>query len=262
MGERLSERVVLPLIIDPDAIFWNIYVEITNLDDFWKINKIITDAGLNVVDIHFTRLVAKGGVFILVNATNSKLSLDALYEDLKCLEGVKDIEVVEIPIKGYGFHWLLYPPQLGPFHIVILIDRIFSTLVNEIKNIWGTAGDLALYRIGETVGMDIYKTAKSAYRKNGKDLVSIILMISRLMGWMESAELLEFDGDKGLAKIRIYDNVECRYVKRDIPNSQFIRGIIYAIFNQIFNRPIEVSEKKCLAMGDDYCEYIVSVKKG
>lgn len=176
------------------------------------------------------------------------------------VDGTLGIRIKEIPIKGYGFHWLLYPLYVGPYRVIIMRDKLFSTLVNIIKDRWGTAGDVTLYRIGETVGEDIYNTAKETYKKNGKDLILTILIIGRLMGWFENTELLEYDKDKQRAKIRLYDNFECRYVNSKTPNSQFLRGTFLGIFKNIFGNEIKITETNCISLGDNYCQFVIKPK--
>ncbi len=252
------EKEILPLIYRPGHIFWDLHITFKGLDAFFRCYNILTKAGLEILDIHLSRSIEEGKIVFLVDATKSKVSIEMLYEEIKNVFGVADVFIKDIPTKGFGYH-LIHPYQLGPHKVVILTDLLLSTLVNSIKDQWGSAGEFALYRIGESVGNEIYSTLHSIYNVEGKDLVTIILMMHEVMGWTERTELLEYNTDEK-ARVRIYNNIECKHVKRNKPNSQFIRGILAGIFKQIFSKDIEVEETHCLSKGDKYCQFIIRCK--
>jgi len=57
--------------------------------------------------------------------------------------------------------------------------------------------------------------------------------------------------------LRLYDSFECEAFRcSDRPASQFIRGHISGLISALLNSNIRVIETKCIAKGDDFCEFI------
>ena len=251
--------MLLPLVYRPGHIFCDIHVKIEDVDALKRFIDVIRDCKIEIVDVHLTRLLEKGDAFILIDITKSKLSLDEIYEKLRAVGGLGDIKIQEVPLKGYGFHVLLYPPQIGPFSVTITINSFLSTLLNAIKDKWGSAGEVAVYRIGETVGEEIYRIIGSTYKAIGREFINIINIIFRLMGWMEKLEISEYSDENVI--IKVYDSIECRYVESEKSNSQFFRGILLGIFKQLLKNDVKVVEDKCIAKGDKYCQFKITVRK-
>jgi len=257
--KEMSERMLLPLVYRPGHVFYDIHVRIEDVDTLKRLIDVIRDCGMEIVDVHLTRLLEKGDAFILIDITKSRLSLNELHEKLRAVSGLGDIEIREVPLKGYGFHVLLYPPQIGPFGVAMMINSFLSTLLNAIKNKWGSAGEVTLYRMGEMVGEDIYRIIRGTYKAVGREFINIMNIIFRLMGWIEKLEILEYKDENVV--IKVYDGIECRYIKSENPNSQFFRGVLLGIFKQLLKNDVKVVEDKCIARGDEYCQFKITVRK-
>ena len=59
--------------------------------------------------------------------------------------------------------------------------------------------------------------------------------------------------------IRLYGNFECTPFKgkRDRPMSHLIRGGLAGVFREAYGREFMVREVKCIAKGDEYCEFVI-----
>ena len=251
--------MLLPLVYRPGHVFCDIHVRIENVDALKRFIDIIRDCKIEIVDVHLTRLLEKGDAFILIDITKSGLSLDEIYGKLRAVGGLGNIEIQEVPLKGYGFHILLYPPQIGPFGVTITINSFLSTLLNAIKGKWGSAGEVAVYRIGETVGEEMYRIIRSTYKAVGREFINIMNIILRLMGWVEKLEVSEYSNESVI--IKVYENIECMYVESEKSNSQFFRGILLGLFKQLLKNDVEVIEDRCIAKGDEYCQFKITVRK-
>ncbi len=252
----MSEALILPLTIrSRDSKFWDISIYFTNLDALKRCVKTMLEKDLEIIDMHLTRSYDRGGAYILVDASYSKVDVNLLNELIRDVDGIQEINIAEIPVKGVGVHYLLYPMQLGPFRVTLIPDKIFSTLINEIKEKWGSAGEYSLYEIGRLVGESLYKTTTSVFRTSGMELLEIISLLFRTFGWASKTHIIEYDLEKGIITTRIYDNIECRYIKTNKPNSQFIRGVITGIIGKMLKRKTQTIEEKCIAKGDPYCQF-------
>ncbi len=253
------EKEILPLIYRPGHTFWSLHIAFKGMGSFFRLYSFLSKAELEVIDTHLSKHIEKGEVSFVVDATKSRVSINMLKEKLKAISGVVDVFAEEISIEGFGYH-LIYPYKIGSHNIVISIDLLVSALLNSIKEEWGSAGEFAIFRIGKSVGKKIHDIIKSIYKVEGKQLLTIILMMHEISGWAKKIELLEY-GEEGCIKIRIYENVECLHVNKNAPNCHFMRGVLTGICNRLFNKETEVLETKCLAKGDEYCQFEVKCKK-
>ncbi|MEM2084229.1 MAG: 4-vinyl reductase, partial [Nitrososphaerota archaeon] len=71
-------------------------------------------------------------------------------------------------------------------------------------------------------------------------------------------ELEEFNEEKCVAKIKVYELFECIPFKglRKEAGSYFFKGYLTGILKNLFNKEIEIIEEKCVAKGDAYCLFI------
>jgi len=57
---------------------------------------------------------------------------------------------------------------------------------------------------------------------------------------------------------RIYNCPECRGIKSNKPCCYFLSGFTEGIIRRLFNLSVTVIETKCIATGDDFCEFKVT----
>ena len=59
--------------------------------------------------------------------------------------------------------------------------------------------------------------------------------------------------------MRLHGNFECTPFigKKDRPVSHLIRGGLAGVFKEAYGRDFRVREVKCIAKGDEYCEFII-----
>lgn len=60
--------------------------------------------------------------------------------------------------------------------------------------------------------------------------------------------------------IRLEHSLEAdSYGPSDIPVCYLTRGIIKAVAEKIIKKPVKVQERKCVSMGDEYCEFAIII---
>ena len=71
--------------------------------------------------------------------------------------------------------------------------------------------------------------------------------------------ILECDEENLRFVIRLHRNFECAPFKgkRDRPTSHLIRGALAGVFKEAYGREFKVREVKCIAKGDEYCEFVI-----
>jgi len=58
--------------------------------------------------------------------------------------------------------------------------------------------------------------------------------------------------------VRIADSIECQGKHTHKPNSQWIRGHLMGGATAALDVQMQCEERKCIAMGDPYCEFELS----
>ncbi|MCS7365815.1 MAG: 4-vinyl reductase, partial [archaeon GB-1867-035] len=83
--------------------------------------------------------------------------------------------------------------------------------------------------------------------------------IGQAYGWA-IFEVKEED-DKIIIKAK--DLFECSSVQvvKNKPNSQFFRGYLSGVASILWEKEMVAEEVKCIAKGDDYCEFIIKERK-
>lgn len=117
-----------------------------------------------------------------------------------------------------------------------------------------------VFRFGKECGKEMYKR----YEKVGKkweDALKVTAAGSNYFGW-GPCEITQLTPEGGIAKV--YNSFEARsYLQNNSKKSKkpvchFFRGIMVGLFELYSGKKGNAEEIKCLGMGDEYCEVIIS----
>lgn len=174
---------------------------------------------------------------------------------------VKNARIIKPQGRGVIFDDYFFPLIAADERAVVFRKSVYEALFNGVKEKFGTAGDAMLYYQGFSIGAEILNHyMKIAKSDKIEDMVEVAKAINFTLGW-GVIDNVSIDAERGQAKLRIYQSFECELGKgRDKPQSQFYRGAIAGIFTRLFGKDVEVKETRCIAMGDQYCEFEVKVK--
>ncbi len=75
--------------------------------------------------------------------------------------------------------------------------------------------------------------------------------------YCSDVKLEEFDKKMAIAKITLKSEFALNHSKGDEPVDYSISGLLGGLFMEIFDKPMYFIEKKCIAKGDEYCEFEV-----
>ncbi len=114
------------------------------------------------------------------------------------------------------------------------------------------------YEIGKEGGAQYVRIAEKAgfNVKNPKNIREIANRMGTLSGWGK-LEVVGFDFENNIARIRWKNGVSVRNRKGKTPVCHFGRGILTGASEVIFGRKCESLEVSCQGKGDDYCEAII-----
>ncbi|MBO3800342.1 MAG: 4-vinyl reductase [Candidatus Brockarchaeota archaeon] len=176
-------------------------------------------------------------------------------------EKMKDVENIRVfdHMGGFDVDTYHFPLTVGNTRIVIFSPPILEGLVKGFRNSFGKSIVQAiLWNQGKEAGKITAKMYKEDFGiSKARDALEMLKARALMFGWTYM-ELLTFNEVKRKAVIRLLENWECDIFKgSNEPQNHFMRGILAGFFECLFGRVFNVTEVKCIAKGDPYCEFIV-----
>src|SRR5712692_1928211 len=218
---------------------------------------VVADLGLNLIESNSSgdpsTGLAEWGFF--ADAVDGHISPSWVEKALKDTPDVLDCKVkgAEGRVVVDTLH---YPLMLSIGAPAILIRKeVFANMLKFMVENFGSGGKALAYQLG-----------KSAGEKDGKDLINEIgeegvlenlpelVNMYTAQGW-GIPELIDLSIAPLKATIRLDDCFECKPRNSIIPASNFIRGHLAGLGKAFFDKDVECIERKCVAKGDEYCEF-------
>jgi predicted hydrocarbon binding protein len=192
--------------------------------------------------------------------TETERSLPGLAKEISALPSVSNVRYKE-GASGFIADSFHFTPTWGGAAAVIMrrdaLGYVFAR-VNEILG-WGSAAGVMIYAMGEAAGRAGYQNFKATM---GEALIEReylqIVDVYRAVGW----GIISFRGllrDQKSIEAVIADNFECLHYKGQAasPRSQFVRGALAGWFSEMYHPRINCTENRCIAKGDQYCEFTI-----
>jgi len=195
-----------------------------------------------------------------IDFTNSKAQPKEILKILRKQIFVKNAEIIEPSksLKGMIYDAFFFPLEIKNERVIIIRESIYKAFFEGIRREFGSAGEAMLYYQGFNVGCDAYNSyIQIAGSRDLEKLIEVAWAVNATLGW-GIIKVDEINEKKGTAIVKIYQNFECAIGKKyGKPYSQFYRGAIAGIFTKHFGRKTKVTETKCIAKEDPYCEFHV-----
>jgi uncharacterized protein len=151
-------------------------------------------------------------------------------------------------LSAYGERFLLIP--------VKLIHSIEDRLTESFGPITATSFQ---YEIGKEGGAQYVHLAQKVGigTKSPIDVQRIASSLGTHNGWGK-VEIVDFDFNKKIARIRWKNGISVRNRKGKTPVCHFGRGVLTGAVEEIFGRRCESIEVSCQGKGDKFCEAVVA----
>jgi len=201
-----------------------------------------------------------GHLSFIADLTESDISIEKLVMELQSLPEVLLVEYVEPEEAGLIVDKYHFPIIHGTGRAIIFDIEVLSSMFEELKRQWGSAGEAFIFYLGYMGGKKYAKQIMEKYGELTRRQVGLIFRdIGQAYGWA-IFEVKEED-DKIIIKAK--DLFECSSVQvaKNKPNSQFFRGYLSGVASILWEKEMVAEEVKCIAKGDDYCEFIIKERK-
>ncbi|MEX2722258.1 MAG: V4R domain-containing protein, partial [Candidatus Freyarchaeota archaeon] len=116
-----------------------------------------------------------------------------------------------------------------------------------------------LLELGKQVGRGAALLIKSEALKNNKNHLSEVLKYNTVSGW---GRVLSIEGNVDTSKLKItgISTIALSYNHSDRPVCTFVEGALVGVLQVITNKEWICKETKCMAVGNDYCEFELETK--
>lgn len=222
-----------------------------------KVSKVLADANINIKtgeSFYSPNYHASGFWTSFLDVSKATKKISDIKKELLKIEAVIDVKFVEP--KPAPFESIHFPLLHGSRRAIIVPVKTFWALWEGLERILMRTGlEAVLYSVGKRTGEHSAMQLKEKYGVTGKDLILAQIQLDKATGW-GMAEVSNLDFKRLSATIIIYDCFEAiAWGKKPYKVCDFTRGYVAGYMSAVFGKPVEAIEVKCLAAGDEYCEF-------
>jgi len=206
---------------------------------------VIIKSGFHRVDndeLHWT---------IFLDFSKAKITPEELEKKIGQMRDVRDVQVRPPTLGFESFH---FPLSTLGLRIITWNVESFGSYMKRLIEVLGDVAFPILYNLGRAEAEYMWERM-SREGESKEDVLKFIQETYRASGW-GIIEFEEINGKESRAKIAIKQHVVPESLgKSSKPVCHDIRGYLAGIFSRYFGRRISATEVKCMATGDEYCEF-------
>lgn len=189
-----------------------------------------------------------------IDVSKCTKSIAELERELQLLDVVLDVKFSEPKPAPYEIRH--FPILHGYERAVIMPIELFGEMWDAVEKILSPSGFAAVfYDVGKKTGNFIIKKLEDRYKLQGSELVEALGQAVKALGFgLPEVKVIDFQKSSGIIIIRDCMEALARK-KKHYKVCHWSRGFIAGAFSHVFGEPVDVVENKCLAFGDEYCEF-------
>jgi len=180
------------------------------------------------------------------------------------MKGEKETFVESSKVVGKVLKDLPYPDEHGKIirlnkrFVLLDISYLPFDILSGMDELLGPVSKTILFRIGRRWGSEIYRRYESM-SLNKFDCLNVAAAVAWYTGW----GLVTFEVGKEKSRARIYNCFEAESTILRVGVSpenscRLFTGVIAGIYDRFLGKPCSISEEKCAARGDGYCELVAT----
>ncbi|RLE71568.1 MAG: hypothetical protein DRJ37_04685 [Thermoprotei archaeon] len=251
----------------PRYISWMLYAPNAELCEFCftipnrpgqlrKTLEIFEKYGVNILSISGYALPEwrEGHIFIFADVKNAISRLRDIEKELKKTAG--EVYIKYQPVPGFMIDEFAHPVYVFPgVRSLIFLEPDFAEMIKGLYEKFGEIAATLLYHEAFSGGKFLAEYLSEKLGLDGKELLIECLKFYQAGGWGR-VTLIKYDLRKPEIVLRLWNSLECGIFSRlGKPASHFFRGHLSGLLSGLLNRDIRFIERKCIAMGDPYCEF-------
>lgn len=206
-----------------------VYVEAKNVKAITEILNIAEKLGLEISSMQFHKYE---DIYSLLLTLERDINIVKFVKDAGTVGGVERVKLLaELPVT-----------QVRP---------IFTTMLRRIIEAFNGAAMVFMYHAGLVVG---HLLREIFPKLPNEEVIERALLLMKGSG-LGMGSLTRYSSHNRCV-IEIRDSFECSNLRSDKPMGYFIKGVITGLLSELWSVKVKVSEVKCVALGDKYCEFL------
>ena len=229
-----------------------------------EISHIFTLRNISILHFKMSRPILGKPIYILLFADiEDERDIEYIKQELGKIKLIKEVKVVEPISNGFTIDNFFFPLTSMGQRVVILRKSLYEGMIKRLREEFGSGYEAVLYYIGIEMGREFYQDCLSIAGNNTEKICKVFEELFRAYGFgvLKIVNITP----KTECVIRVYESFECElFKKRNRPSSHLVRGILVGWFSSLYNLNydyIRAIETTCIAMGDEYCEFVISVTR-
>ncbi len=205
-----------------------------------------------------TPLLEKGTLTtFFLDFTNSDVNLDDIVSEVRKLIFVEKVFTIK-PTGNLLIDRYHFPLIVANERIILLSMSWLKGLLHTPREKFGEGVEAFFYHQGRILGESVYDSTKDLAVKDLDTLIRLLELLFLAYG-LGVLKVVKLDLKKPLIIVRIYDSFECSLCERqEKPYSHLLRGILAGFASKVLNMQLTAIETKCIAKGDEFCEFVIS----
>ena len=224
------------------------------------IAKLMGDLGINILSgcVWAEPGEERARWVFFVDLTGTGVGPDELAKRLRSLDVVSEAMVVEHRVGELAVDTYSFPIVFLTRRAVLLDVAGVAAMLDWIDRTFGSGGHAILFDMGHEAGRAITGALVAKFGLSKRSAFEAFMALCTAMGYFKY-EITSFDPEERRATIRLYSSFECEPFRgRDNrPRSHLVRGMVAGALEVALGGPVSVREVKCVAKGDDYCEFVI-----
>ncbi len=255
--ERIVGGVIL---VEKEKRIFGILAELSQNAWLSRFLDAIESRGGRIINISMSKEGPERVVFVAVEC--EYCSADDIVRSVEAVDGVLNVRVI-YPVAGGR---LLYDPTTSHFEFgttgcrTVLFGRAsVGALINGLFTKFGSSAGSLLYNIGLDIGRRVYEAYVERFGVTSVDIaLEILKALLVSAGWVSDLEVVSRSFSS--VTFSVYNSFEC-FMRRGSreKSSNLVRGVLAGYTAKLYRaQRVESVERRCIALGDKYCEIIVS----
>jgi predicted hydrocarbon binding protein len=186
--------------------------------------------------------------------------VDSLREGLGALNVAEELEIVEP--KPLPYETMLFPIRNFQNRVLLFRAAHVHFIMDRMEKILTPAGAAVIFfNMGLENGRAMKRFVDAMAWSRDLSFEEKLWAFKHHLksAGMGIVEFVNVDLERGYASVRVYGSFEADGRRKGRPICHVTRGLFAGFFEEALGRKVKVSELKCAAMGNDFCEFEIRI---